>query len=260
MSFFARPEIASLIAIVVLALISMPIYQAGRARRGVDKLEIADRGSFILGPFLRDWFYWFIRPIERISLALGMSPLSYNLIGVGFGVLAGWGFATGRHALGGWGVLLGGIADILDGRIARAQGVASQQGAFLDSSLDRFAELAAFVGLAVRFGGSPWGLAWVTAGLGGSLLVSYTRARGESLGIVCKLGIMQRAERLILLGFAGILDPAASALWPDLSWCYARGGSLLLPVLAVIALGTMGTAVFRTVWIAKRLPTAQPGR
>lgn len=255
-----RPEIASLLGIVVAAVLSMPVYHFGRARRGVDTLEIADRGSFILGPFLRDWFYWFIHPVVWLSLALGLSPLFYNLLGVVFGALAGWAFATGHHALGGWGVLLGGVADILDGRIARAQGVASQRGAFLDSSLDRFAELGAFVGLAVRFGGSPWGLAWVTAGVGGSLLVSYTRARGESLGVVCKLGVMQRAERLILLGFAGILDPAVSARWPDLSWSDAGGASLLLPVLVVIAVGTMGTAIFRTVWIAQRLPAVDPRR
>lgn len=253
-----RPEIAFLVAVFLVALISMPIYHLGRARRGVDKLEIANRGSFIFGTFVRDWFYWFIHPVVWVSLALRLSPLFYNILGVVFGALAGWAFAEGHHALGGWGVFLGGAADVLDGRIARAQGVASQRGAFLDSSLDRFAELGAFVGLAVRFGGSPWGLAWVTAGVGGSLLVSYTRARGESLGVVCKLGVMQRAERLLLLGFAGILDPAVSARWPDLSWSDAAGASLLLPVLAVIAVGTMGTAVFRTVWIAQRLPGAGP--
>ena len=98
----------------------------------------------------------------------------------------------------------------------------------------------------------------VVAALGGSLLVSYTRARGESLGVLCKLGVMQRAERLILLGFGGILDGAVSAAWPDALWSDAAGGALLVPVLALIAVGTVGTAAFRTVWIARRLPAIDP--
>ncbi|HKJ02925.1 MAG TPA: hypothetical protein VJ997_10735, partial [Longimicrobiales bacterium] len=88
----------------------------------------------------------------------------------------------------------------------------------------------------------------VVTALGGSLLVSYARARGESVGVVCKVGIMQRAERLLLLGFGGILDPAVAA------WSGRPAGALLVPVLGLVALGTVGTAVFRTVWIARALP------
>lgn len=248
-----RPEFAVLIGIAAVGLGSMPVYAAGRARRGKDKLEIADRGTFFLGTFVRDWFYWFLRPIEGPALAIGLGPLFFNVGGVVCGALAGVAFALDHFVWGGWAVLFGGIADILDGRIARAQGVASARGAFLDSTLDRFAEVGAFVGLAVRFGGSVWATLVVAGALGGSLLVSYARARGESVGIVCKLGVMQRAERLIVLGFAGILDPSASDLWPDTPWG-APAGALLVPAITIIALGTLGTAVFRTVWIAQRLP------
>ena len=101
-------------------------------------------------------------------------------------------------------------------------------------------------------------LTLVVAGLGGSLLVSYTRARGESVGVLCKLGVMQRAERLILLGIGGILDATASAIWPVAPWSDRDGGVVLVPVVALIALGTLGTAVFRTIWIARRLPRVDP--
>jgi phosphatidylglycerophosphate synthase len=253
-----RRELVVLLALLGVALLSMPIYAAGRGRRGKDRLEVADRGSFVLGTFLRDWFYWFLWPVERTSLAVGLGPLFYNLTGVFFGVLAGVLFASDRPVLGGWAVLLGGIADILDGRIARARGMASARGAFLDSTLDRFAEVGAFIGLAVRFGGAIWPTVMVATALGGSLLVSYTRARGESVGVLCKLGVMQRAERLILLGLGAILDPAASALWRDAPWRDPWGGTLLIPVLTLIAVGTIGTAIFRTVWIARRLPAVEP--
>ena len=243
---------------LAFALITIPVYAMRRRQLGADPLASKDRGSFVLGSFLRDWFYWFLGPVVRLNLAIGLGPLFWNLAGVAFGAAAGVAFALGRPATAGWCVLLGGVADILDGRIARYLGVASRRGAFLDSTLDRFAEFGAFVGLAVRFGGAPWVLVLVVAALGGSLLVSYTRARGESVGVLCKYGIMQRAERLILLGFGGILDSTVSAAWSDAPWADAAGGALLVPVLAVIAVGTVGTAVFRTVWIARRLPALDP--
>ena len=255
-----RADLAFLVGLVALALLSMPVYAARRGR-GRDPLDVAHRGSFVLGPFVREWFYWFLRPVERSALALRLSPLAFNLLGVAFGVAAGVAFAADRVVLGGWGVLLGGVADILDGRVARAQGVASRRGAFLDSTLDRFAEMGAFVGLAAWSGGWTPGLVLVATALGGSLLVSYARARGESVGVVCKLGVMQRAERLLLLGFGGLLDPAVSAAVGPVAWTPpgASGGALLVPALAVIAVGTVGTAVFRTVWIARRLPHPDPG-
>jgi len=242
-----------LATILGVALLSMPLY-AVTARTRVDPHEIADRGAFVLGGFLRSWFYWFIGPIERGSLALRLSPTAFNLLGVFFGVVAGVFFATGSTNLGGWFVLLGGAADTLDGRIARATGVADQAGAFLDSTLDRFTEVGAFVGLAVMFRESAGQLAVAVTALGGSVLVSYARARGESLGVVCKAGIMQRAERLLLVGFGGIFDPAVS------SWMGRPAGTLLIGLLAVMAVGTVGTAIYRTVWIARALRRQEASR
>ncbi|MEX2048731.1 MAG: CDP-alcohol phosphatidyltransferase family protein [Gemmatimonadota bacterium] len=241
-----RTDLAVFLAVLAVALASMPVYAARAAERH-DRLEIADRGGFVLGSFVRTWFYWFVGPIERLSLALRLSPTAYNLLGVAFGVAAGAAFATGHLVLGGWAVLLGGVADVLDGRIARALGVEGPRGAFLDSTLDRFAEVGAFVGLAVLYQASTLALIVVASGLGGSLLVSYARARGESVGVVCKVGVMQRAERLLAIGLGGILDPAVSA------WAGWSEGTLLLVLLVLVAVGTIGTAAYRTVWIARRL-------
>ena len=243
-----RNDLAVLLGILALAILSMPVYAVGRGSRGKDTLDMESRGSFVLGGFVRSWFYWFAGPVERLALALGLGPLFFNLLGVAFGVAAAVCFGYGRTNLGGWAVLLGGVADILDGRIARALGVASRRGAFLDSTLDRFAEFAAFVGLAVLFRESELALVLVVTGLGGSLLVSYARARGESVGVVCKLGVMQRAERLLLLGFGGILDASVAA------WAGKGTGTLLIPVLGLVAVGTVGTAIYRTFWIARELP------
>lgn len=241
-----RTDMAVLLGILAFALATMPVF-AVFARDRVDPNEISDRGGFVLGGFLRRWFYWFIGPVERVAIGIGLSPTVFNVLGVLFGVAAGVAFARGMLNLGGWLVLLGGIADVFDGRVARAQGKANETGAFLDSTLDRFAEVGAFVGLAVLFRESAIGVAIVATGMGGSLLVSYARARGESLGVVAKVGVMQRAERLMLVGFGGIFDPAVSAA---MGW---HEGGLLLHIIALVAVGTVGTALYRTVWIARRL-------
>ncbi len=240
-----------LLGVLATAALSMPRYVLTGASGRPDPLASDAQGTFVLGAFLRSWFYWAVSPVVRTSVAVGLGPTFYNLLGGAFGIGAGVAFATGYGPLGGWGVLLGGMADVLDGRVARARGSADRAGAFLDSTLDRFAEVGVFVGLAVLLGSSSLTLALVVIAMGGSLLVSYARARGESQGVVCKLGIMQRAERLLLLGFGGLLDPTVSALWGD-----NPVGTLLVPILGLVAVGTVGTAIFRTVWIARALRTS----
>ena len=237
-----------LLAVLAAAVLSMPVYAFTGATRRPDPLASGAQGTFVLGTFVRSWFFWAVSPVVRLSVAVGLGPTFHNLLGVAFGIGAGVAFALGHVTLGGWGVLLGGVADVLDGRVARSMAVADRTGAFLDSTLDRFSEVGTFVGLAVLFRSSALPLALAVTAMGGSLLVSYARARGESQGVVCKLGIMQRAERLLLLGFGGLLDPTVSALWGA-----GRVGTLLVPILGIVAVGTVGTAIFRTVWIARML-------
>ena len=241
-------DLQVLLGVLATAVLSMPVYILTGAGKRPDVLASGTEGTFVLGSFVRSWFYWTVSPVVRASLAVGLGPTFYNLLGVAFGIGAGVAFASGNVTLGGWGVLLGGMADVLDGRIARAGGLADARGVFLDSTLDRFAEIGAFVGLAVLFRSSSFTLAMVVIAMGGSLLVSYARARGESQGVVCKLGVMQRAERLLLLGLGGLLDPTVSRLWGA-----DPVGTLLVPVLGLVAVGTVGTAIFRTVWIARAL-------
>ena len=241
-------DLQVLLGVLATAVLSMPVYVLTGASKRPDALTSGAQGTVVLGSFVRSWFYWTVSPVVRASLAVGLGPTFYNLLGVAFGIGAGVAFASGNVTLGGWGVLLGGMADVLDGRIARAGGLADARGVFLDSTLDRFAEIGAFVGLAVLFRSSSFTLAMVVIAMGGSLLVSYARARGESQGVVCKFGVMQRAERLLLLGLGGLLAPTVSRLWGADSV-----GTLLVPVLGLVAVGTVGTAIFRTVWIARAL-------
>jgi CDP-diacylglycerol--glycerol-3-phosphate 3-phosphatidyltransferase len=218
--------------------------------------DAARKGSQFLmgvGDFLVHWFMWVLRPPERLALRLGLSPDFFNFAGLACGLASGICLGLGRLEAGGWLIVLGGVCDIFDGRIARARNLASPYGQFIDSTLDRFVETFALLGLVVYLRPLPFGSLVAAAALGGSLLVSYARARGESVGVLCKEGLMQRAERLVLTCLACLSDgPSAARFgWPP--------GTVLFWTLALIAVGTFFTATHRTIWIAQRLK-AGPGK
>jgi CDP-diacylglycerol--glycerol-3-phosphate 3-phosphatidyltransferase len=119
-------------------------------------------------------------------------------------------------------MLLAGLFDALDGAVARESNRMSDFGAFLDSTMDRFSELAIFVGILFFYAssGSPYETLLAGAAMTFSLLTSYTRSRAEGLGIRCEVGLLERAGRVVILslfalaGFltAGIALVAAGAL------------------------------------------------
>jgi CDP-diacylglycerol--glycerol-3-phosphate 3-phosphatidyltransferase len=138
--------------------------------------------------------------------------------------------------------LIGGMVDILDGRVARETGLASKFGSFYDSTLDRISEIVVYFSLYAYFRPLPhfWWVGYVViSAMVGSLMVSYTRARAEALGIDCKVGLMQRPERVVLLGLGGVLTPVVAAFAPE--WQYAP----LLIAVGLIAVLSNFTAVER---------------
>ncbi len=235
------------LALVVAALATMPIYARTRRGRPMDA-DVARRStSVLLGYWVRDWVMWAIGPLERALVRARVSPDVFNYLGVLFGACAGVAFAMNALALAGWMILLGGLADIFDGRIARARGLTNSYGAFMDSTLDRFAEVFAFVGVAWFLSGSRFGVAVSVLAVSASLLVSYTRARGEAVGVSGTGGVMQRAERLVILALAALFDAAVTSRW---QWA---PGTLLTAAVTLIAVGALGTAVYRTYAIARTL-------
>jgi phosphatidylinositol phosphate synthase len=236
-----------LAAALGLALASMGVFAIAGSRRDADAERRGSHFLMGLGDFLVHWFLWAVTPLERASLRLGLTPDVFNFAGLGLGLASGIALALGRLEAGGWLIVGGGVADVLDGRIARARGLDSDYGKFIDSTLDRFVEVFVLLGLAVALRGRPLGAAVAGAALAGSLLVSYTRARGESLGVLCKEGLMQRAERLVLTAAACLLD---AELGLRFGWA---PGTAVFWVLAAIGAGTFATAAHRTVWISGRL-------
>lgn len=110
-------------------------------------------------------------------------------------------------------IIIGGLFDILDGMVARVKGKSTRFGAYLDSVLDRVSDGLLFFGVAYFLRGDFIAVLLCMANLLGSFLVSYTRARAEGLGVDCKVGIMERPERVILLALGAITGLILPALW-----------------------------------------------
>jgi phosphatidylglycerophosphate synthase len=141
-------------------------------------------------------------PVASTLIKLRLSPNVLTLSGILFASIAAVLLGLGSLAVGGVVVLAASVFDTFDGAVARATGKESAFGALLDSTVDRVAESIILLGLLVFYvdRGSEWQSALVLVTLAGSYLVSYVRARAEGLGVECEVGIMQRPQRVALLG------------------------------------------------------------
>jgi CDP-diacylglycerol--glycerol-3-phosphate 3-phosphatidyltransferase len=154
----------------------------------------------------RKWSAHLIRPIAELLGSLGLTPNAVTVLGLALTVAVAAVIATGRTQLGGVLLIFTLAFDAVDGTLARLMGSTSRFGAFLDSTLDRWAEVALYSALVWLFlsQGQDTGVMLATAAMATSLLVSYTRARAEGVGIPCKEGLLTRFERMLLL-IAGLI-------------------------------------------------------
>lgn len=157
-----------------------------------------------------------INPIVRFFIAIGITPNVITTIGLLLNVAVAVIFITGAE-LGdhddlsyiGWAgatILFAGLFDMLDGQVARLGKMSSTFGALFDSVIDRYSELIMFLGICYYMVSEHYFLSGLIAFIGmiGSIMVSYTRARAEGLGIPCSDGLMQRPERIITIGISAI--------------------------------------------------------
>ena len=193
-----------------------------------------------------------IGPLVQLLVRLHIRPNTITTVGTLVVVASAVAFGLGRVHWGGFLLLVSGVFDMLDGRVARDGGARTTFGAFYDSTLDRVGESALFTGIAIYFlqGGVPrerltLAVVLCCVALASSLLVSYARARAEGLGLECNVGIAQRAERVLLLGA------------PTMFFGAGNNGALLVWIMLVLALATVVTVVQRIVHVARS--AAGPG-
>jgi CDP-diacylglycerol--glycerol-3-phosphate 3-phosphatidyltransferase len=148
-----------------------------------------------------------LQPSTNFLVRVHVAPDILTMIGFFLNLIAAILFGMDEYRWGGLMVLVAGIFDLLDGLVARAGRTETKFGALLDSTVDRYSEIVVWFGLAVSFirSGSLWTSSALFFALAGSLMVSYVRARAEGLGEECKVGFMQRPERVIALGVGGII-------------------------------------------------------
>ena len=156
-----------------------------------------------------------LRAIIAASIALRIHPNTLTLIGVLINVVAAWALAMDRFILAGIIMIVANIFDFIDGKVAHLTGKQSRFGAFWDSTLDRFSDLALFTGLIWLYAdlGRKDYVLIATLTLIFSIMTSYARARAESLVEKCKVGFMERPERIVLFMIGAFTDRMAAVLW-----------------------------------------------
>ena len=196
----------------------------------------------LLGALERPYYALVRLPVDALIRA-GVRPNTITTVGTGLVLVSALAYAFGHVRWGGALLLMSGIVDTLDGQVARGSAQVTRFGAFYDSTLDRVGDGATFIGLGVFFMTAP-GIAWrlpavilCMVAILASLLVSYARARAEGLGIDCKVGIAQRAERILGLGLVSLLFGAALR------------SQVLITVVALLAVASIITVVQRFVYV-----------
>jgi CDP-diacylglycerol--glycerol-3-phosphate 3-phosphatidyltransferase len=187
-----------------------------------------------------------LAPVASVLVRARVHPNVLTTLGFVVTLAAAAIFFAGEVRLGGLVVILAGVFDILDGRVARESGLASKFGSFYDSTLDRISELVIYASLVAVFLDSDrsWMIYVVFAAAGGALMVSYTRARAEALGIPCRVGLLQRPERVVLLGAGAMLGLDALAV--------------ALAVLAALSISTAVQRIFAVYAVARGVPLEEP--
>lgn len=184
-------------------------------------------------------------PLVRGLIRAGVTPNTLTTIGALVILASSVAYGVGWIQLGGVLILLSGVIDTLDGQVARKGASTTKFGAFYDSTLDRVGDGASFIGIAAYLLTAPevrWrnlAILGCLLGILAAMLVSYMRARAEGLGLDCKVGIAQRAERLLLLG----LPTALVGAGPEGMVLTVIVG--LLTVLSIITVGQRFAYVHR---------------
>jgi CDP-diacylglycerol--glycerol-3-phosphate 3-phosphatidyltransferase len=176
--------------------------------QAADKENQEQTKNLTLTDRMRVWFRGVLDPIGGFFNRVGLKPNTMTLLGLIGNTLGAYFLTQGKMTLGGLIILLMGPVDALDGTMARLRGEPGDFGAFVDSVTDRYSELIIFGGLFIYFIREDQWLAAVLSYLAaaGSVLVSYTRARAQSLGYDTKVGILTRMERYLVLAPTLVLN------------------------------------------------------
>jgi CDP-diacylglycerol--glycerol-3-phosphate 3-phosphatidyltransferase len=158
---------------------------------------------------------WILDSIVNLLARFHVNPNLLTLLGLFINIFAAVLFAKGMFTWAGLVVLFAGIFDMVDGEVARRTGRVTRFGAFFDSVIDRYSDVVLLLGLVVWYAKLDriFYAGLVVMSLIGSIMTSYTRARAESLIPACKVGFLERPERIVLLIIGALTDRIGAAMW-----------------------------------------------
>jgi CDP-diacylglycerol--glycerol-3-phosphate 3-phosphatidyltransferase len=200
---------------LVMATLVVAIAYAGRvSRAGAARESRIERagGSPLLGKAAMEMGYWAMRPVARACIAMGVSANAVSWLSLALAALAGASLAAGAFGLAAVLSLASSACDALDGMIARDTGTASDSGEVLDAAIDRYAELFFFGGVVLHERFDAFAVVLTLAATAGAIMVSYSTAKAEALGVVAPRGAMRRQERAVYLVVGVALVPIAAAI------------------------------------------------
>jgi len=160
------------------------------------------------GQFMHTW-------VVRGLVSTRLSPNVFTFLGFCINVYAAFLFADGYFFRGALIVILAGVFDLCDGPVAHATNQVTAFGAFFDSVIDRYSDMALYIGILVYYvrAGSMLYVGLTALVVAGSLMTSYTRAKSESIIPSCKVGFLERAERIVLIIIGGLFNHMGPVLW-----------------------------------------------
>ena len=205
----------------------------------------------ILPDWLKNGYLRLMDPIADWLVRRGVHPNSITIAGTIFMVAGGVLYGTGHIMTGGWLLSITALTDVLDGTVARRSNKSSVFGAFLDSTLDRMADGAVLGGLTVFYALNPVHhsvpmVVVCLAGIVGSFMTSYTRARAEALGMDAKVGMLQRPERVVLL------------CAPQALFGLTLNGWVLTIIIIILTITSWITVVQRIIYVYDNTRTSKP--
>jgi CDP-diacylglycerol--glycerol-3-phosphate 3-phosphatidyltransferase len=254
------------ILIVNVSFVAIFMYYAVTFQFKKKTPEVMDRlhASF-LGVFFREFWYWFIDPMVKTLIFLRISPNMITAMSVLMSIFTGYLYFIGQIAWAGWFVIISGNMDLLDGRVARVTGNTTLSGGFFDACVDRYNDAFVFMGVGLYFVGRNFSLSkgvmsvstWdfimlivVFLTIIGSSITSYSKAKGEAMGYTTKRGLMQRPERIVMLGLFSIINPwyrviaAKYDLHPD---------AMIIGIMILMAILVNYSAIVRIVVLFKNI-------
>ncbi len=239
-----------LIIINALALLSFIVFLFIYPKKPRDP-EIASRmHETFIGLIFREFWYWVNQPFINFFIYFKIKPNTITAISLIMAFVSAYFYYIGNFGLAGWILIVSATLDIIDGRVARTTNTVTKSGAYWDSCVDRYSEGVVFLGIAMYYQNNFIALFSTIVALIGSELVSYTKARGEAIGITTKRGVMQRAERLSIICFVSVLHPFFKVLFKNSSVnpeIVMIGAMILMAVATNLTAATRMRIIFREI-------------